>query len=174
MKIVVVRHGEVPSHKLRQACADNETLTERGKAQARELHKILDGYRFDAVYSSSLQRTKDTARIITEGQDIEIIIDERLNTRRKKKGMDLGLLVDKAYWDLHYHKYDGMIEPLSEFYNRVCQFLAEVTTKGYDKVLLVTHHSVTKAIEAYIMDLMVDGMLISDGLEPGNIAVFEL
>ena len=173
MQIVVVRNGEVPSHNVGQACDDNEVLTSRGLAQAKMLKGMLGKYKFDAIYSSALQRTKTTAYIIAEGQDVKVTIDERLNTRRKQKGMSLSLLADKAYWDIHYHNYDGMIEPLSEFYNRICQFMAEVTTKNYDKVLLVTHHSVTKAIEAYLMDMMVDGIMLSDGLEPGCIAVYE-
>lgn len=173
MKIVVVRHGDVPSHNKGKACDDNEVLTERGIEQAKELRKKLGKYRFDAIYCSALQRTKEMAQIITEGQDIEITIDERLNTRRKQKGMSLNLLADKAYWDLHYHDYDGKIEPLSEFYNRVCQFLGEITTKSYDTVLIVTHSSVIKAIEAYFMNKMEDGYILSDGLKPGSIAIYE-
>ncbi|MGV0874648.1 histidine phosphatase family protein [Mycolicibacterium sp. XJ879] len=81
MTVTFVRHGES------QANADHiiETdipgrgLTEQGHAEAAAIAAVLAGQDFDAIYSSPLQRTMETAAALAAltGQDIEQLVSLR-------------------------------------------------------------------------------------------------
>ena len=75
--IYFIRHGqtELNKQKVLQGRSDCP-LNEIGIAQAREAAERLRGIRFDAVYSSPLQRAIQTAKIIAP--DAEPILDDRL------------------------------------------------------------------------------------------------
>lgn len=82
MELLLVRHG--------RSLADDEQriegggydspLTDVGVEQARKLAARLqrEGYRFDMVVSSPLDRAKRTTQIITEALGTDFIYDERL------------------------------------------------------------------------------------------------
>jgi broad specificity phosphatase PhoE len=63
--ILLARHGESDWNRSKrwQGFADRP-LTERGREQARELAARLDDTELDAIYSSDLQRARETAEIV--------------------------------------------------------------------------------------------------------------
>lgn len=64
LELWLVRHGETShSRDGRMAGWTDVPLTERGEAQARALRALLDGERFDGVWSSDLQRAVASARL---------------------------------------------------------------------------------------------------------------
>ncbi len=56
----------------------NEGLSDRGRAQARELAKALTAHAFDACYSSPLLRAVETARILAEESGVELRLEPSL------------------------------------------------------------------------------------------------
>jgi probable phosphoglycerate mutase len=59
-----VRHGETPASRDRRLAGwTNVPLTEEGERQAAALRPLLDGRRFDSVWSSDLDRATGTARL---------------------------------------------------------------------------------------------------------------
>ena len=70
MKLLIIRHGN-PDYA-------NDTLTEKGWAEARALGERLKDYRIDAIYTSPLGRAKDTARPACELLGIEPQVKEWL------------------------------------------------------------------------------------------------
>lgn len=54
MRLLFIRHGD-PDY-------EHDTLTEKGKVEARLLADIIDGFGIDDVYQSPLGRARDTAR----------------------------------------------------------------------------------------------------------------
>lgn len=157
MKLLMVRHGRTDWNDLKkiQGCVDIG-LNETGRNQAKETAKLLENENIDLIISSPLIRTKQTAEIINEGRNINIIYDERLKERDfgefeglTKKDFDY-----ESFWtyskNLKYEK----AENIQEFFKREFEFLDEVKEKYKDKtILLVTHAGVTTAINSYFEGL---------------------
>jgi broad specificity phosphatase PhoE len=78
--ILLARHGESDWNRAGrwQGWADRP-LTARGRRQARELAARLEGTELDAVYSSDLQRARETAEIVarSRGMTVETVPDLR-------------------------------------------------------------------------------------------------
>ena len=81
-KIYMVRHGETQwNTEGRIQGQTNIPLSEVGKNQARLAADRLATVTFDAVYSSDLDRTLETAKIITESTNLKIITNPSLRER---------------------------------------------------------------------------------------------
>src|SRR4051812_19585817 len=79
VRILLARHGEtVFNIEGRWQGQADSPLTERGRAQARELGRALASEPIAAVYSSDLGRAADTARAVAEPHGLKVITDERL------------------------------------------------------------------------------------------------
>jgi len=65
-RIILVRHGESSYNVERriQGHCDESALTEAGRQMAQQAGLALSGIKFDAIYSSPLQRARETAEII--------------------------------------------------------------------------------------------------------------
>ncbi len=83
MKLVIhfylVRHGQTRLNRSRRLQGTtNSPLTKKGIRMAKRLGQELKNIRFEAVYTSDLQRTKETARYILaenkQGKDCNILI----------------------------------------------------------------------------------------------------
>lgn len=79
MRLYLMRHGETDWNKanLWQGRTDIP-LNEKGRKVARLTREGLKDVRFDAAFCSPLVRAKETAEIILEGRDIELVPDERV------------------------------------------------------------------------------------------------
>ncbi|PRD55748.1 histidine phosphatase family protein [Sphingobacterium gobiense] len=77
--ICLLRHGETSFNAdgNRYCGRTDVDLTERGISQAKRMYELLEGYRFDAVYSSPLQRARKTAEIAS-GSAENLVVDNRL------------------------------------------------------------------------------------------------
>jgi broad specificity phosphatase PhoE len=78
--IYLVRHGESEAN-VADIRGSNTKLTEKGKAQAKAFAEKHKGVNFDAIFSSPLIRTKETAEIIAEERKLEVLTREALRER---------------------------------------------------------------------------------------------
>jgi len=84
MKITfyLVRHGESENNvrSILNSLPEIETypLTQFGKEQITEVAKFLAAVNPDAIFSSPLRRTKETAEIISSAMGLKVEFDERL------------------------------------------------------------------------------------------------
>lgn len=79
MKLIFTRHGETEWNRLRKTQgATDTTLTDRGREQARLLAERLRGQRIDVIYSSSLSRAMETAKIIAHEVSAPVISEPDL------------------------------------------------------------------------------------------------
>lgn len=93
--ILIARHGESDWNRTKrwQGHADRP-LTARGREQARVLAARLGHIELDAVYSSDLQRARETAAVVAESQELDLRIEPDL--REVDVGSWSGLTRDEA------------------------------------------------------------------------------
>lgn len=79
MEIYIIRHGKTDWNNVKrlQGRTDIE-LNDEGIELAKKTAKGLKDVKFDVIYSSPLKRAVKTAEIIAFGNDVPIIIDDRL------------------------------------------------------------------------------------------------
>ncbi len=80
IQVILVRHGETDWNKsLRvQGSGSDTQLNETGREQARELALRLKPKRIKVIYSSPLQRARDTAQVIARHHQLEVQIEPAL------------------------------------------------------------------------------------------------
>lgn len=155
----LVRHGQTDMNVsgLLQG-QTNSNLTVTGKGQAKQLAQVLKDIHFDAIFSSDLNRAKDTADIIAVEHDLVTKTTELLRERTwgRLEGLPREALkeFDEVYASLSdeekfvYKSYDD-IEDDAEVTNRFITFVREVALAYPNKnVLLVSHGS---AISAFLI-----------------------
>ncbi len=148
MNLYVVRHGQVPSNVEGIVSGWNdEELTDKGILQANEIRNKLQNIQFDVVYSSPINRAKQTAMIVAPQN--EILYDSRLAER--EPGTMLGQSrknIDKSSWNsLEIERTPEGAETLASGLKRVRNFLDEINQKDKNKnVLIITHNFISKCI----------------------------
>ena len=80
VKVILVRHGETDWNEVRriQGGNSNTLLNERGRKQAESLALRLKQEKIQAIYSSPLQRSLDTAKAIAYYHQLEVGIEPSL------------------------------------------------------------------------------------------------
>ncbi len=174
MKVYIVRHGQVPHNTLGQYNTTDEDLTKLGINQAEELRDKIKNMDFDIIISSPLKRAKHTAKIININSQ-KIIYDDRI--RERNCGDLNGKLIEvtnrEEYWNYNTTIQYGTSENIKLFFERVYNFLDELKTKDYEKVLVVAHSGVSKAFNGYFEGIN-DGKFLNRGLKNCEIKEYEL
>jgi alpha-ribazole phosphatase len=78
MRLILIRHGATDCSRARRYCGCSDPpLNDEGIRQARHLAVRLKGTRIDRVYSSDLERARQTAEIVFPKHAIELAADWR-------------------------------------------------------------------------------------------------
>ncbi|MGE5125942.1 MAG: histidine phosphatase family protein [Betaproteobacteria bacterium] len=141
----LVRHGETPASLGRTLAGWADVpLTERGEAQAAALRPLLEGERFDGVWSSDLRRAARTARLAIAAVARE---DRRL------REMSFGSLEGRPWetldesWQQALARFEGFAPPggetFSDLRRRVLSFVESLPPGRH---LVFTHGGVVRLI----------------------------
>lgn len=154
MVCYLVRHGK-DDETVRGGWCDAELCPE-GVAQVRELSGRIGNLLIDRIFSSDLVRTRQTAEILNEGLNVDIICLPQF--REVNNGLLAGMKNDAAlvqypglFWSAlgWEEQYPGGESP-REFYERISgawyAFKKDVKDLPYD-VMLVTHGGVMNVIQ---------------------------
>lgn len=158
MKIWITRHGQTNLNKeqLMQGLTD-EPLNSVGIGQAIEKRKQIGNVSFDAVYASPLKRAVQTASIIGNVRENEVLKDQRIievnfGDYELKKYSKLGFHMTK-YWLLpEFFKAPKTVETVQSMISRSQSFLKELESKEYENVLIVCHGGIIRTLCGYLED----------------------
>ena len=159
MKIYFTRHGQTEWNVLGKLQGwKNSNLTEKGIADAKSLAERLRDVDFDIIYSSSLKRALETAKILRAGRDLEIKALDDL--REIGYGSWAGMEYEKVK-ELYPEDFDNYInrphlykpaegESYEDLYKRVNRALNKILEDKADNILIVSHGITIRVLIAII------------------------
>jgi len=148
MDIVFIRHGE------KEKGEGDLGLSKKGIIQAKNLAKRLGDEKFDEIYSSNLNRAKETTKFVSERIGLRPIVEESLNEFESNL-----LKIGKDKWD----------DESMAHYNNLRKFLSNFTNHAdEDKRILIIAHGITnRLILAIMLELDLKNLIMFRLLETG-------
>ncbi len=160
-RVIIVRHGQsvYNTQQIIQGRCDESVLTETGFADAHKVGAALSKLNFDAVYSSSLQRAKQTAETILpylpgslELQPMDNLMEIDLPLWEKLHKSDVVEKFPEDYrcWKERPHEFcmvipteDGSREhfPVLALHQQAQQFWQEILPRHQGKTILIVAHN---------------------------------
>lgn len=140
-----VRHGESDHNKLQITNTDPHdlsNLTDEGKKQAAEVATQLASEGISVIYSSPFPRCEQTAKILKEKLNVEIIFDDRLREFNSEHGVPFSKTFEARQnsEDPLNHKMLPGSESLQDVKHRLEDFLTYIGAKhDNQKIVIVTH-----------------------------------
>ena len=148
MKLVLIRHGQTQwNHQNRIHGWLDSQLTEQAKVQLSKLH--IPPLNSPLLYTSDLGRASESATIIANRVDVDVIVDKRLRERRF--GILQGKVINQDedlndYWQQYHLRY---IQPLVnipnveseyEFSMRINAFLDDLYKQDFNRDIIIVSH----------------------------------
>jgi len=162
--IIFLRHGQAKNNTLRVLAGRTPgiPLTEKGVDQAEKAAKFLEEMNISTIYSSPIERAKDTAEIIGKHNSIDVRIDDRLI--ELDMGKFTGMPYDEifsSHGNVFMKFYNGEleiahngVETFADVKKRVLGMVDHVIENHPDEnVVLVTHMDPIKAMLSTIVSL---------------------
>ena len=145
-KWFLVRHGETEGNikEITQGHSDSP-LTAEGRKQVKMAAEKLKNQDIGIIISSDLGRARETAEIISEVTNTEVVYDPEL--RERHMGQAEGITYQErrdrfGSYLKHYDKTAGDIETSQKLEERVAKaFAAHKNTHGHRNVVIVSHGS---------------------------------
>jgi broad specificity phosphatase PhoE len=154
--LLLARHGESDwNHTKRWQGFADRPLTERGRRQAQELADRLAGTELDAVYSSDLQRARETAEVVARSKGLDVGTTPDLREVDVGSWSGLTRAEAEARFPEAYARWlqgaegwdDG--ESYEQLSQRVMRAIRTIATAHDDaRVLVVAHGGTIRAIHA--------------------------
>jgi probable phosphoglycerate mutase len=170
-RVIIVRHGQSTYNTERriQGRTDVSTLTEKGRSDASKVGKALANIAFDAIYSSPLQRAKQTAEIIhselaasseqsavVQTSDLLLEIDLSLWVEMLSSDVEQQFPEDYRIWHEHPDQFKMLVNdgggtrehfPVLSLYEQARQFWQEILPHHQgDTILIVGHNGINRAL----------------------------
>ena len=166
-RVIIVRHGQSSYNSLKmiQGRCDESVLTEKGCEDAHKVGTALSSLNFDAVYSSPLQRAKNTAEVIlsylpgspelvtpSNLMEIDLPLWEKLHKSEVKEKF----AEDYRCWKERPHELcmvipttEGTREhfPVLALYEQAQQFWQEILPRHQGgTILIVAHNGINRCL----------------------------
>jgi len=148
MEIVFVRHGE----KIKEE--GDLGLSENGITQAKNLAKRLSKEKFDEIYSSNLNRAKETSKFVSEKIGLKPMVEDSLNEFESNL-----LKITENDWDNESRIH----------YNNLKKFLSNFTNRADEekRILIIAHGITNRLILAIMLELELKNLIRFRLLENG-------
>jgi len=167
--IIFLRHGQAKNNTQRVLAGRTPgiPLTEKGVDQAEKAAKFLEEMNISTIYSSPIERAKDTAEIIGKHNSIDVRIDDRLI--ELDMGKFTGMPYDEifsSHGNVFMKFYNGEleiahngVETFADVKKRVLGMVDHVIENHPDEnVVLVTHMDPIKAMLSTIVSFSAENL----------------
>jgi len=162
MKLILLRHGETIENKKNIAQGDLPGhLSKKGFLQAQKVGKKLSRIKIDMIYSSTLNRAKQTTKEISQ-----FFLNKKIHYTKNLIERGFGNFEGKKYpkkWnELVWKKgflesHEG--ESINSIFSRIKKFLKKLNKKYPDKtILLISHKRVIQTILAIKRNIPLEKM----------------
>ena len=163
IELIAVRHGETDFNAERRMQGHLDVpLSETGRVQAQAAAARLADESIDKIYSSDLQRALETARIIHDGREIELVTDLRL--REFHMGTFQGMTLSEARekhgdaWERFFIHDADFALPGGQSRNQkqveIASFMEEVVrSQAGGRMLVVTHGGILIAMLRHVLGI---------------------
>ena len=177
MKVYIIRHGESETNiaKCHTGWLDVK-LTEKGENDACSAGKLLNGIKFDKVYSSDLNRAVSTQKLALPEYDAETTPLLREINVGDLSGEPFAVSI-KKYGEAYntntqignYSYFNG--ENVSDFEKRIKEFFTMLENKDYENVAVFCHSGTVRSTLNVLLNSQIP--LKNLACDNGSIAVFE-
>ena len=167
--VIFLRHGQARNNAERILAGRTEgfPLTDAGVAQAGAAAELLSGMDVSAIYSSPVERARQTAEIVAKGGPLDVTVDERLVE------LDMGRFTGMSFEDIlrdHgnvFAKFYGGdpeiarsgVETFAQVRERVLAMAGHAAARHPGgNVVLVTHMDPIKAMLSSVVDMSPDNL----------------
>lgn len=164
--LILVRHGATPANVrepyVLQGMYSASALVDQGEDQAQAVGRTLRGFRPDKVYSSPLQRARQTARLMTAGWGLPVEVVEALTEADTGVWTGLSWPEIQQRWPAEYrafqdnpeqHGYLGG-ENLAQVRDRVLPAVENLAARHPGRTLVIVGHGVVnRVLLAHWLDL---------------------
>lgn len=167
-QLILVRHGQTDWNKDRRIQGGLDIpLNKSGKLEAEKLARNLSKLDIDAVYSSTLSRSWETAETIAKYHGLSVKRLPELN--ELNQGVWQGLLIGeiKKRYKKQYNLWSSNPlsvrppkgETIDEAYKRVVSAARNVISKHKEQsICVVSHEIINTLLKCYFHDLSVEGL----------------
>jgi probable phosphoglycerate mutase len=183
VRILLARHGEtVYNVEGRWQGQSDSPLTERGRAQARELARALAAETIAAVYSSDLGRASSTAAEVAGVHGLEVVADERLREIHVGQWTGLGRAEIEAAFPGGLHAWATAPsryvlpggEALQSAQRRALEFFDErMRSHSGETVVVISHGAIGQAILVHAMGGTVEDLWLEQRVDNCQISRLE-
>ena len=160
IRLILVRHGQTEYNNLHKIQgSSNIDLNQTGRDQAKNIKLV---YNIDKFYHTSLNRSKETLKIMLENYNNNISIEENDLLIERSYGIFEGLTeneIKEKYSDL-YTKWKENVntdilnaEKVENVVKRINKFINLLISKKDKIVLCVTHSGVLHSLYKYINNI---------------------
>lgn len=157
--IYLIRHAEAKGNLLNLLLGQKDdlvhaALTQKGREQAGISSEQLKEVHLDAIYSSDLLRTQQTAEILRGHRDIKIKLEPLLRERTwgnfelqprdkvKKENPDIFKKYDRLNFEGQWsYRFDGSVESYADLDKRFEQVLQRILRDEEGKTIMIVSHS---------------------------------
>jgi len=162
-RFYLVRHGETLWNREAKYQGQSDVpLTDTGRDQAKKLSGRLRNKKIDVAYASDLERTIETANIILDSRDIEVVSTAEIREIHFGiwEGHTYDEIIDK--WGIEFEKWQRdpfhISPPKGETFLQLCgrisNFLKKAAKKHpEDNILVVSHAGPIRAILLVLLNL---------------------
>ncbi len=163
-----IRHGQTEWNAIRRMQGQwNSDLSDLGRQQAEVSGRLLSRFPIDRMYASPLDRTRQTAEIITRHVDLPVTFDDRImewNTGDWSGHLYAEVAVKwKEEWEAYqadrFHYRGPNCENYPDMFNRARPFIQQVLAEDANHIAIISHGMIGKAMISLLLELTEDETL---------------